>query len=126
DCAFRITLAARRIAAHRHAMAGGHALDGLAACSSHPFAVDQHGEFADFQPRQRLRFDNNAHHHSPLNFASRFSPKALTPSLRSPVLATRMEPSASTAVPLSSPLATAIISLETSSAAGPRCATRAA
>src|SRR5690606_10687437 len=121
-----IGLATGRISADSNIMPRRHTGDLLAIGAGHPFAVDQHGEIPDFEPSQRLRFYDHAHHHSPLNAASRFSLKALTPSLRSPVFATRIEPSASTAVPLSSPLATAIINFEISSAAGPRLATRIA
>ncbi len=124
--AFHIGLVASRIAAYRDAMAGRYAFNSLAALASNPFTINQHREFTNFKPIQRLRFYDYAHHHFPSKFASRFSVNERTPSFRSPVLATRMEPSASTAVPLSSPLATESISLEITSAAGPRLATRAA
>ncbi|MGO8381508.1 hypothetical protein ACC745_38820, partial [Rhizobium ruizarguesonis] len=56
--------------------------------------------------------DENRQYHSPLNVAGRFSLNDATPSFRSPVFAARIEPRASTAVPLSSPFADAIINNE--------------
>src|SRR5690606_14523666 len=110
DGAFGIGPGAGRVTADHDAVAGRHALE-RAAGAFRPDAIDQHAEIACLEVVERLRFHMRGHHHSPLNSAGRFPVKAATPSLRSPVLATRMEPSASTAAPLSSPFATEIISL---------------
>ena len=115
-----------RIAADGDAMAGRDALQRPALGRVLPFAIDQHLEIAHCHIGQSLGLHQNRHYHSPLNSAGRLPAKAATPSFMSPVLAARIEPSASTAVPLSSPLADAIISLQISSAAGPRLAMRPA
>ena len=122
---FRISLGSVLKAADDGAMAGCYPLDRIGIAFD-PLAIDKHLEISGRPVAQHFRIDQNRHHHSPLNIAGRFAPNAATPSFRSPVLAASMEPNASTAVPLSSPLAEAIISLTISDAAGPRAATRCA
>src|SRR5690606_7928717 len=96
----------------------------LGACR--PAAVDEHAVVAGCEAGGRHGAHRHGHHHSPLKAGARFSPKAATPSPRSPVLATSIEASVSTAVPPLSPVALASISLATCTAAGPRAATRCA